>query len=116
MGITTRTRSFGVIDPADGRIVDNTTMALAGVVGFQLNDMFKFEGGYSLITSDVTVSGTKTEDTGFSYYLQSTITVAPGVFIVPEVGVQSNDEITKGGVKTKESETTYVGAKWQVNF
>lgn len=116
MGVTTRTRSYGVIDPADGRIVDNTTMAIAGVIGFQLNDTFKFEGGYGVINSDVTVAGAKTEDSGFSYYLQSTITVAPGAFIVPEVGVLSNDEITTGGVKTKESETTYVGAKWQINF
>jgi len=116
MGITTRTLSNGVINTADGRIVDNTTLALAGVFGFQLNDTFKFEGGYGFINSEVNVDGNKTSDTGFSYYIQSTITLAPGFFIVPEVGVQSNDEIKSGGVVTQQSETTYVGAKWQVNF
>jgi len=116
MGITTRNLSNAVINAADGKIVDNDTMAFAGIVGFKVNDTFKFEGGYGYILSEVDVAGVKTEDTAFSYYVQSTITLAPGVFIVPEVGILSNDEIKTGGVPTKQSETTYLGAKWQINF
>jgi hypothetical protein len=55
-------------------------------------------------------------DTTFFYYLQTTITLAPGVSIIPEAGIQSNDEIKTGGVATKQSETTYFGAKWQIDF
>jgi len=116
MGITTRTLSNAVINAANGKLVDNDTLAYAGVVGFKANDTFKFEAGYGYIRSEYDVTGVKTEDTGFSYYVQSTVTLAPGVIIVPEVGVVSNDEIKIGGVATKQSETTYLGAKWQINF
>jgi hypothetical protein len=116
MGITTRTLSNAVINAADGKLVDNDTLAYAGVVGFKANDIFKFEAGYGSISSEVDVAGIKTEDTGFSYYIQSTITLAPGVIIVPEAGIVSDDEIKTGGVATKQSETTYFGAKWQINF
>lgn len=116
MGITTRTLSNAVINAIDGKLVDNDTLAYAGVVGFKANDMFQFEAGYGFISSEVDVAGVKTEDTGFSYYVQSTVTLAPGVIIVPEAGIVSNDEIKTGGVATKQSETTYFGAKWQINF
>jgi len=116
MGITTRTLSNTVINTADGKLADNDTLAYAAVLGYKANDIFKFEGGYGYISSEVDVAGVKTEDTGFSYYIQSTVTLAPGVIVVPEVGIVSNDEIKTGGVATKQSETTYLGAKWQINF
>jgi len=116
MGITTRTLSNTVINAADGKLADNDTLAYAAVLGYKANDIFKFEGGYGYISSEVDVAGVKTEDTGFSYYIQSTVTLAPGVIVVPEVGIVSNDEIKTGGVATKQSETTYLGAKWQINF
>ncbi len=116
MGISTLTASNTVINAADGKILDNDTLAYAGVAGFKANDIFTIEGGYGYVGSDVDVPGAKTEDTAFSYYLQTVITLAPGVIIVPELGIQSNDDIKRGGVSTPESETTYFGAKWQINF
>ncbi len=116
MGITTLTVSNALINAADGKIIDNDTLAYAGVVGFKANDLFTIEGGYGHVDSEVDVPGAKTEDTAFSYYIQTVITLAPGVSIIPEVGIQSNDEIKSAGVTTKESEATYFGAKWQIDF
>jgi hypothetical protein len=116
MGIGTRTLSNAVINAANGKIVDNDSLAYAAIVGFKANDMFTIEGGYGHISSEVDVLGVKTEDTAFSYYINTTITLAPGVIIVPEIGIQSNDELKSGGVTTKQSETTYFGAKWQISF
>ena len=116
MGVTTRTLSNAVINAVDGKIVDNETFAYAAAVGFKANDMFTIEGGYGFVSSEVDVTGVKTEDTAFTYYINTKITFAPGVFIVPELGVQSNDEIKTAGLATKQSETTYFGAKWQIDF
>jgi len=47
-----------------------------------------------------------------SYYAQSRITLAPGVFVVPEIGL-----INWGKFQNKDmGETTYYGAKWQIDF
>ena len=115
-GMYMATNGNAVVNAVDGKIVDNTTLAYAGVVGFKASDMFIIEGGYGASKSEVDTMGVKVEDTSFSYYINCTINLAPGVFIVPEFGKYSLDEIKMAGVSTKETETTYFGAKWQINF
>ena len=100
---------------AGGKIVDVDTLAYAAVVGFKASDMFTIEGGYGTSKNEADIAGDP-EDTSFSYYVNCTINLAPGVFIVPEFGVYSYDEFESGGVSTDEEETTYFGAKWQINF
>ena len=110
------TNGNAVVDPT-GKIVDNDTLAYAGVVGFKASDMFIIEGGYGASSSEVDYAGVEVEDTSFSYYINCTINLAPGVFVVPEFGVYSLDEITTtGAAPVKQAETTYFGAKWQINF
>ena len=105
-----------IVDP-NGKIVDADTMAYAAVVGFKASDMFISEGGYGASSSEVDYAGVEVEDTSFSYYINCTINLAPGVFVVPEFGVYSLDEITTtGAAPVKQDETTYFGAKWQINF
>ena len=69
------------------------------VAGFALNDMFKLELGYGHVEGDNSVDAE-------SYYLQAPITVAPGVYVTPEVGRTDINDV----------ETDYFGAKWQINF
>jgi len=100
-----------------GKIEDAETLAYAAVVGFKASDMFIIEGGYGAANSEYTIPGAaKTEDTSYSYYINCTINMAPGVFVVPEFGKYSLDEVKTGSVVTKQPETTYFGAKWQINF
>ena len=79
------------------------------------NDMFSVEAGYGYVETefDHPGGGFGIEDGAASYYLQFPITLAPGVFVTPEVGMIDYDENAFGA---DESETTYFGAKWQINF
>ncbi len=122
----TNANNMGVLSATNGSAVlvgttvqDNTTIGYAGLVGFKASDMFTIEGGYGAISGEVDYATLKEEDTAFTYYINCVINLAPGVFVVPEFGIISDDEIKNaGGVAgtTKETETTYFGAKWQINF
>jgi len=71
------------------------------VAGFKANDMIKLEAGYASAEGD-TPAGVTID--AYSYYAQAVITIAPGVYVIPEVGT-----IDSGN-------TDYFGAKWQINF
>ena len=77
------------------------------VLGFKANDMFAFEAGYGYAESEY--DDFSYTDEVASYYVQSTITLAPGVMVIPEIGVIDNEE-------DGQEENTYFGAKWQINF
>jgi len=47
------------------------------------------------------------------FYLNCVINIAPGFFIVPEVGMITD---SPAGDNVPEPETFYFGAKWQINF
>jgi len=88
--------------------VDNDALGMLIVAGFTLNDMFNFEAGYGYIETEYDINGVA-KDKAQSYYLNSTITLAPGVFFVPEIGVVDGDE-------AGDNKTDYFGIKWQINF
>ncbi len=89
-------------------VVDNDAFGAIIVAGFTLNDMFNFEAGYGYAETELDVSGASTDEVA-SYYLNSTITMAPGVFFVPEIGVIDGED-------AGDSKTDYFGVKWQINF
>ena len=89
-------------------VVDSDAFGGIIVAGFTLNDMFNFEAGYGYAETELDVAGA-TSDEVSSYYLNSTITLAPGVFLVPEFGKIDGEE-------AGDSETDYFGIKWQINF
>jgi hypothetical protein len=88
------------------QIVDNDTTAYTLVAGFKASDALSFEVGYGHIEDEDDISNAATSEAD-SYYAQATINIAKGFFIVPEIGRFES--------KT-ETETTYFGAKWQINF
>jgi hypothetical protein len=91
-------------------VVDNEALGYNIVAGFKANDMFAFEAGYGYV--EVEELGGALEDNEVqTYYVQSTITLAPGVFITPEIGMLDGKEDGDGNF-----ETMYYGAKWQINF
>ncbi|MCP4021543.1 MAG: porin [Desulfobacteraceae bacterium] len=91
---------------------DNDAYGFIFVVGAKLNDMFSFEAGYGWAEAELDSAGSN-EDDAQSYYVQSTITFVPGVFIVPEIGVVDEKQDAAG---VEEAETVYYGLKWQINF
>ena len=97
-------------DAAGGK--DTQTVAVALALGMSASDSMSFEGGlgYTADTNDDVGPDT---DTNMSYYLNMTWTIAPGFFIVPEVGIV---DYMKDMNDLDEGALTYAGAKWQMNF
>jgi hypothetical protein len=97
-------------DVENNKVIDNDGKGFIVVGGFKANDMFSFEAGYGYAEAEEWDADTGSSDNEVqTYYVQSTITLAPGVFITPEIGVIDGDE-------AGSEETTYYGAKWQINF
>ncbi len=93
-------------------LTDNDGLGYMIVAGLKLNDMFNFEAGYGYTQAELD-SANFSKDDVVSYYIQSTITLSPGVFFVPEVGVIDNKNDQNNN---PEPEILYYGIKWQINF
>lgn len=94
-------------------VYDSTGYGFTIVAGWKINDMLGLEGGYGYILADADAAVAPNDDTAMSYYLQLPITLADGVFIVPEYSKFDYDESNTGA---KEGDVSYFGAKFQINF
>ena len=74
--------------------------------GYKMNDMFGFEAGFGKEETEI---GSAQGQEATSWYVQSSITLAPGVFIVPEIGNMDTEEVNG-------KDLLYYGLKWQINF
>lgn len=97
----------GFADASGTEVLDNECLGFMLLAGYRINDMVTIEAGYGYAQSELDDADSKDQVT--SYYINTTITFAPGVFIVPEVGYVDGQE-------TGELETLYYGLKWQINF
>jgi hypothetical protein len=97
-------------------VTDTMGYGFLFVGAFKINDMLGVEAGYGWETaqldSKAKPAGYKDDDVSM-YYVQLPITLADGVFIIPEVGKIDMDKSFTGA---KEGDVTYFGAKWQINF
>ena len=93
-------------------IQDTTSFGVLGVVGFKFNDVLTFEGGAAFMKhdNDFYINDAKVA----TYYLQATVTLAKGVFIVPEAGYF--DLYDRLDENRSAEDFWYAGAKWQINF
>jgi len=91
-------------------LTDNDGYGFHFSAGFFFSKMIKMEAGYGYTNSELDVSGS-VEDDAEVYYLQSTITLAPGVIVVPEIGC-----IDFKGTGLGQMDATYIGMKWQIDF
>lgn len=91
---------------------DNQAFAFILVAGFRFNDTVCIEAGYGHTEAEPDIQGSH-EDAISTWYVQSRITLAPGVRVVPEVGGVDWQENTAG---VDQGETLYWGAKWQIDF
>jgi len=112
--------NFGAYNPVG--LTDEATLAAGGdtndvdslgflaVLGFNINEMFTVEAGYG--HEEAELDNSNNTENADQWYLNCTINIAPGFFIVPEVGMITFSE----DVTTPEPEVFYYGAKWQINF
>ncbi len=89
---------------------DAEGLGYLAVIGFTVSEMITIEAGYGHEESEVDNSNNKQK--GDQYYLNTTVNIAPGFFIVPEVGMITFSE----DATVAEPEVFYLGAKWQINF
>jgi hypothetical protein len=90
------------------------TYQYALVASFKFTDQLTFEAGYGYQNNDSDAPG---EDEGdvHAAYGQAVISLAPGVWIIPEVGYYDyGDDI--GGTGKDFGTQLYAGAKWQIDF
>ena len=105
------TETDALPDYSTGSLEDTTSLGGQIILGWTINDMLKLEGGFGLITSS---NDTWAEDDSASaYYVQLPITMAPGITITPEIGLEDQ---MKDKNDVDEGNVTYFGAKWQINF
>ena len=91
---------------------DTATAQAALVGGLKVSDMLSFEGGFG-VRSDATDGGGPRNTTPWAAYVQSVIALAPGVYIIPEVGYYDYDNNADG---KDQGSLFYLGGKWQINF
>jgi hypothetical protein len=111
IGIVTAAAS-ATLNAAGDDTDDVTTLQWCLVGGFKFTDQVSFEAGFGWREDDYDGPGLD-EDDGWNLYVQSVISLAPGVWIVPEAGYYDYGDDNTGA---DEGSTFYLGAKWQIDF
>jgi hypothetical protein len=94
----------------DTNDVDTFMGALVG--GLKVSDMLSFEAGFGY-RYDNTDGGDVRNTAPWAVYVQSVIALAPGVYVIPEVGYYDYDNNAAGN---NQGSLFYLGGKWQINF
>jgi hypothetical protein len=129
LGVNERSNTYqGGLAQYDGDDDTNDTYTLQGALvgGLKVSDMLSFEAGFGyrhdrtdggpdvLVDGDGDVVLAAEKDTKpWAVYLQSVIALAPGVYIIPEVGYYDLDNNAAG---VEAGSLLYLGGKWQINF
>ncbi len=92
-------------------IKDADSLGFLVVGGFKASETMNLELGVGSVEHEP--DGAKQGDDTLAYYVQASIALADGFFIVPEIGGYDFGEDSTGA---KEGGMTYFGAKWQMNF
>ena len=90
-------------------LTDNDALAALIVAGYEIRKGLYLEAGYGYVSTELDRSGTEKNDAD-TFYLQSTIFFAPGVFMTPEFGIHDSNE------GDTEPYVRYFAIKWQINF
>jgi hypothetical protein len=101
-----------VLDGDD--VEDGETLQAFLVANFKVSDTLAFEAGVGYAKSENDIDSSL-EVVDMQYYVNSVVTIAPGFFIVPEVGMLETD-VDAGSDDADAGQTFYVGLKWQINF
>jgi hypothetical protein len=104
--------SKATINDKGDDINDATSWTLMLVAGLKFTDTLTFEVGAGYRNDDTDLKGAD-NDAMWQIYGNATITLAPGVYIIPEVGYLDKMDNING---KDEGYQWYAGAKWQIDF
>ena len=111
-GSQARSVASAYLDGGDDIKDVNTIQALL-VTGLKLTDTLRFELGAGYRSDDADDISGVNKDELWAVYLQAMVTMAPGVYLCPEVGYYDYMDGTNGD---SQGYQWYVGAKWQIDF
>lgn len=96
---------------------DTDTIMAALVLGWKFTDMVTFEAGGGYRDDDVDLAGANDDDF-WNAYVNATITLAPGVYIIPEGGYLDfmDEAIDSPAGDNDGGKAWYIGGKWQIDF
>jgi len=120
-GILMRNSYAGSQLSSGGDTEDAKSYAAALIAGAKFSDMVAIEAGVGYMKNEVDTVGAGSvtqEGDAMTYYVQAPITLAPGVFIVPEITIfdLGDDDNGISGGKIDNGQVTTYGAKFQINF
>ena len=90
-------------------------LVLVAALGYKINDMFTLEASYAMLNSEVDTDADN-EDDMTTWGVIAKITLAPGVYIIPELIFQDNKDVKTNGVSTEQGDSTIFGVFWMINF
>jgi hypothetical protein len=112
-GSNARTVSSAYLDGGDD-IKDVYTLQALLVAALKFTDTLRFEAGFGFRQDNADgAPGFSQKDELWVTYLQALITMAPGVYLAPEVGYYDYLDGVNGD---SQGYQWYVGAKWQIDF
>jgi len=113
-GSNARTSSSAYLSTSGRNIKDVYTLQALLVPALKFSDTLQFEAGLGFRQDNADdAPGYSQKDELWAAYLQAMITLAPGVFLCPEVGYYDYMDGVNGADQGNE---WYAGAKWQINF
>jgi hypothetical protein len=111
-GYNNVTSSQATLKNSGGSTNDATSYMLGLVCGLTVSDRLKFEVGAGYRNDDPDTPGSDNDDF-WQGYVQAVVTLAPGVYLIPEVGYQ---DFMDGADGQNQGYDWYAGAKWQIDF
>jgi hypothetical protein len=110
-GYTSNSNAGAALNSAGDDVKNCTSWQAALILGYKFSDALAFEAGAGYRSDDNDAAPDK--DNAWAGYLQAVVTLAPGVYIVPEVGYFDYMGNADGD---DEGYEWYAGAKWQIDF
>jgi hypothetical protein len=104
--------SQATLKNSNGSTNDATSYMLGLVTGLKLTEHLKLEAGAGYRNDDPDTPGSDSDDF-WQAYVQAVVTLAAGVYLVPEVGYQDFMDGVNG---QDQGYAWYAGAKWQIDF
>ncbi len=96
-------------------VKDATAWGVVAALGWKINDMWTLEASHGTLNSKQDTSRYN-EDDAMVWGLQAKITMAPNVYIFPELIYQDNEDVSNNGVVTDQRDATIFGVYWRIDF
>jgi hypothetical protein len=112
---TVSSKETAVFQGVDSDLKDASAFGVVAALGWKLNDMFTLEASYAMLDSEQDTD-LANEDEAIAYGVIAKITLAPGVYVVPELIFQDNKDRKDDGVTVEEGDATVFGVFWRIDF